>query len=36
MAGICSVCSDAFAKGVRGMHETARKLGPVKRFQEVK
>jgi F420-non-reducing hydrogenase iron-sulfur subunit len=36
MAGICSVCSDAFARGVRGMYETARKLGPVKRFQEVK
>ena len=32
MAGICSVCSDAFARGVRGMYETARKLGPVKRF----
>lgn len=31
MAGICSVCSDAFAKGVRGMYETARKLGPVRR-----
>jgi coenzyme F420-reducing hydrogenase delta subunit len=32
MAGICSVCSDAFARGVRGMYETAKKLGPVKRF----
>ena len=31
MAGICSVCSDAFARGVRGLTETARKLGPVKR-----
>ena len=31
MAGICSVCSDAFARGVRGIAETARKLGPVKR-----
>jgi F420-non-reducing hydrogenase iron-sulfur subunit len=31
MSGICSVCSDAFARGVRGMYETARKLGPVKR-----
>jgi len=32
MAGICSVCSDAFARGVKGMYETAKKLGPVKRF----
>ena len=32
MTGICSVCSDAFARGVRGLTETARKLGPVKRF----
>ena len=32
MAGICSVCSDAFARGVRGLSETARKLGPAKRF----
>lgn len=31
MAGICSVCSDAFARGVRGLTETARKLGPAKR-----
>lgn len=31
MAGICSVCSDAFARGVKGLYETARKLGPVKR-----
>ena len=30
MAGICSVCSDAFARGVRGLYETAKKLGPVK------
>ena len=30
MAGICSVCSDAFARGVRSIAETARKLGPVK------
>ena len=32
MAGICSVCSDAFARGVRGIYETAKKLGPVRRF----
>lgn len=31
MAGICSVCSDPFAKGVTKMFETARKLGPVRR-----
>ncbi|MDG7007417.1 MAG: hydrogenase iron-sulfur subunit [Nitrososphaerota archaeon] len=31
MAGICSVCSDAFARGVKGITETARKLGPVRR-----
>ena len=31
MSGICSVCSDAFARGVRGLAETAKKLGPVKR-----
>ena len=31
MAGICSVCSDAFARGVRGLGETAKKLGPVGR-----
>lgn len=31
MAGICSVCSDAFARGVRGIAETAKKLGPVRR-----
>ena len=30
MAGICSVCSDAFARGVKGLYETAKKLGPVK------
>ncbi len=30
MAGICSVCSDAFARGVKGMYETAKKLGPVR------
>ena len=32
MAGICSVCSDAFARGVTSAYETARKLGPVRRF----
>ena len=32
MAGICSVCSDAFARGVTSTYETARKLGPVRRF----
>ena len=32
MAGICSVCSDAFARGVTSTYETARKLGPVWRF----
>ena len=31
MSGICSVCSDAFARGVRSVGEAARKLGPVKR-----
>lgn len=31
MAGICSVCSDAFARGVRGLGETAKKLGPLRR-----
>ena len=31
MSGICSVCSDAFAKGARSLGETARKLGPVGR-----
>lgn len=31
MAGICSVCSDAFARGVTSVYETARKLGPVRR-----
>ena len=31
MAGSCSGCSDAFARGVRGLTETARKLGPAKR-----
>ena len=31
MAGICSVCSDAFARGVRGLSETAGKLGPARR-----
>lgn len=30
MAGICSVCSDAFARGVKGLYETAKKLGPTK------
>ena len=34
MAGICSVCSDAFARGVRSITETARKLGPVKSPKE--
>jgi coenzyme F420-reducing hydrogenase delta subunit len=33
MAGICSVCSDAFARGVRSLAETARKLGPVRRLE---
>ena len=31
MSGICSVCSDAFARGVRSVSETARKLGPARR-----
>lgn len=31
MSGICSVCADAFARGVKGISETARKLGPVRR-----
>ena len=31
MAGICSVCSDAFARGVTSVYETVRKLGPVRR-----
>jgi F420-non-reducing hydrogenase iron-sulfur subunit len=31
MAGICSVCSEAFARGVTSTYETARKLGPVRR-----
>jgi F420-non-reducing hydrogenase iron-sulfur subunit len=34
MAGICSVCSDAFARGVRGITETAKKLGPVRHLPE--
>ena len=32
MAGVCSVCSDAFTRGVTSTYETARKLGPVRRF----
>ena len=32
MAGICSVCSDAYARGVASTDETARKFGPVRRF----
>lgn len=34
MVGICSVCSDAFARAVTGLYETARKLGPAKRVRE--
>ena len=30
MAGICSVCSDAFAKGVRNLYDITKGLGPVK------
>ena len=30
MAGICSVCSEAFAKNVKSLYEAAKKLGPVK------
>lgn len=31
MAGICSVCSDAFARGVTSVYEAVRKLGPIRR-----
>jgi len=30
MAGICSVCSDAFAKGVKSLYDITKGLGPVK------
>jgi len=36
MAGICSVCSEAFAKNLKVLYESARKLGPVKVALEAK
>ncbi len=30
MAGICSVCGEAFAKGMKDLYETIKGLGPVK------
>ncbi|MDG6904979.1 MAG: hydrogenase iron-sulfur subunit [Nitrososphaerota archaeon] len=30
MAGICSVCSEAFAKNVKTLYEAVMKLGPIK------
>lgn len=36
MSGICSVCSEAFAKQVKSMYDTAKKLGPVKVQKEVR
>jgi len=30
MAGICSVCAEAFAKSVKDFYELLKKLGPVK------
>ncbi|MCL4340075.1 MAG: hydrogenase iron-sulfur subunit [Nitrososphaerota archaeon] len=30
MAGICSVCSDAFAKGVKSLYDITKGLGPVR------
>ena len=30
MAGICSVCAEPFAKGVKDFYEALKKLGPVK------
>lgn len=35
MAGICSVCSEAFAKNVKTLYEATKKLGPVKRLSAV-
>jgi F420-non-reducing hydrogenase iron-sulfur subunit len=34
MAGICSVCSEAFAKNVKSLYEITKKLGPVKKMTE--
>ena len=30
MAGICSVCSDAFAKNVKTLYDAAKRMGPVR------
>ncbi len=30
MAGICSVCGEAFARSVKDFYETLKKLGPIK------
>jgi F420-non-reducing hydrogenase iron-sulfur subunit len=35
MAGICSVCSEAFAKNVKTLYEATKKLGPIKRLSPV-
>lgn len=32
MAGICSVCSEAFAKNVKTLYEAIKKLGPIKQL----
>jgi len=34
MAGICSVCAEAFANGVKNFYELLKKLGPVKYKKE--
>jgi F420-non-reducing hydrogenase iron-sulfur subunit len=36
MSGICSVCSEAFAKSVKSLYENTKILGPVKPLLEAK
>jgi len=35
MAGICSVCSEAFAKNLKTLYDVTKKLGPIKRASAV-
>ncbi len=34
MSGICSVCGEAFVRGIKHLSETAQKLGPVERGRQ--
>lgn len=36
MAGICSVCSDAFVKNIKSLYEATKKLGPIRKPLEVR